>query len=1583
MEHLFMQAFESRDRVAAQVQQHADSYSRILACNLLAAGHQAPEWLIPSATLPQELNGKPIVLTGRQITTPAINRTVFLPLAVPSTLSTKSGDPNGYDAYQGTSCTALGTTNQHEEQQQEQASLTQELTESCTAAKLFSRIQRSRSRQKHIEDRLHGGDRAAKSGSCDGMQDGMHKSNLKTVGSNRAAASSSSVLCDDVPNRAETTSGSGQGGGFCAIQGKSTDFLKCDNNPEDQGVKLDGFPPLIVENKIICSDSDVGVSNNCSVRDSPGVPLLDFSKPNTADSVCHQIPETHLLVEPKILQFDVAESVCMNPSSEQTGQQQESGLKSDHLDLAFTNMSSEDPSSTSSQGPHSMGRLLLNHVRSGHLNHDSASVEQHHKYTSECGHPDLSMPSPNKKPSPTCSAEVLNSTGEPLLHKNIEHIPETNSLGRAYPKVSQPLKIDTLKSNETNCSVVNSLLDNDTMQVVEDTDKPKSHVSPPYSGPLQLPTQLADARFGAHTSPGISPNSLLGADGCNHLSNLQKDDTNSRCSQGRSAELLPPHNFISIYACQSRYLSYRTQSNDKHSNGAAAVNASKSADSELSQEQYLLVRPSLEFNGSISDVETSLGHPPLGMQNEILQADPVSDSINCSSGKLGDDVHVSKACGGSADNRKNESVVPKVSPISSSRTRDKQVTENNAVASSGKNNGKLGQGKEQETPDAKDDVQVIADSCTAENIEKMKSPCTLESCDKNNKHKEDRGHAQKKSAADGFQINGGMPSKRKRIKRQDTVLPNSQDTNPLSPNHQDGIDTHVVTAEKISVETQPSGRYFLRNSGFDHFMFLKSETKNDAVNHSMSVASDVQQNENSSPKLRDRFSLSEVALCNSSSAKALSPNFSNGISSRNVVEEMDLQNYQAQLENIFDVAASSPLASSSMELCSQGENTYLQGERLSVANSNVEHPRMAPQMDEILSESVTLNPANYFSTDSTNIFLSYALDQHGKQASAPVALFHEELSYGSGVEVDKKFRSEDLTGHLLSDDTTPRQKDDDSVEFNDAMPQFESFDFSLPLDSSTTEESTFGSVHDSRQFGTFNSDTSNKYKMSTVSGMRQLLATMSGKAANCLFNDDGRQHSVSIDGRITDIFGSSGLGHKGSFITSDVVASCSSNTANKQDNGENPLTPYAEKYCVGKLSEKNRSVSEHMGSIPELLCFRIDEDSDIAEENDYREILPGSVGNQGQSGRKALQDITGLCQSIGDPASYSIGMIMDTGDTDMTVETCSSELNHDPDLRNDGDNKKPKESCASLLKKGGKMSHSLHNRLSKRETRQSEANPGKRSKPSNIVANVASFIPLVKPKVQPACVKKDVRVKALEAAEAAKRLEEKKRNEREMRKATAKLEREKLKQEKELKQKQEEEQKKKRGADVATRKRQRDEEERREKERKKKCIEEARKQQTRPMERKHANNDKEAHPEAHDNKERQKNLAEAVKVPVKVDEMTGLGGKATNSHNEMVVITDERPKIFGSHCQENIPNSIEESYIMTPYKDSDDEDDDFEHKEESRRRRKLVPSWARGENLENILLSNYVLDVRKIFARKCSSDLSETCPVHIPQRGFR
>nr|CAB3453702.1 unnamed protein product [Digitaria exilis] len=1271
MEHLFMQAFERREWLAAQMQQQVDSYSQTLANSLLAAGHAPPEWLLPSTALPQELNGKPIFLTGRHITTPAANRSIFMPLAVPSTLSSNSEVPNGC-TYPDSNCTALGN-DIHEEEHQDQTSLSHGISEACTADKMFSRIQRSRSRQRHIEDRLNGKDQAAKSGSHDGMEDGKHMSDVGTLGPNRATAPSSSIPCDAAANIAETTSsGPGQDMDFCATQVRSI----------DHGVQLEGFPSHI-ESKIICSNSNIVVSNNSSVRDSLTVPLPDLSKASIADSVCDHIPETHMLVEPKKLQFDGIGSTCMNHTSAQTDQQQESGVKSDHLDLASIIPSTEGPSSTSSQGPHSMGRLSLDHVRLGHLNPDSAPVDQHHKYAIECSQPDLTgMHSPNKKQSLTCLAEASDAMGEPLLQKDTEHIPENYSLERAHPRVSRPLEMDTSNSDDSKfsqrpCSGFNPLLESDTLRAIEDTEKlqaSNSHVSPPYCGPLQLPTQLADSRFGTHALSGTSPNSLLGEDG--HLSKLPKNVRNSQYSQGRSAlslELLPAQICNSNDVCPSSLLCCRTQSTDKHSNGCAAVNNLASAGKELSQEPYLSSRSSLEFNGSIPDAETPSGHPALDMENLMLKANPVPDLVNCYSGKLCDDALVSKVCGGSADDRKNESVVLKVMPSDSyQRTTEMHGTEMNSVVSSEKCNESLHQGKEQVTPHAEDDAQINADSCRSEDIERRKSEFTLDSHEKSSRHQEDRGSAQMRSGAGGVQINGGTSSKRKRIKCKDIVLTSSYDTKPLSPNHHDVTSTHVVTGENFSGRSQPSGRYFLRSSGSGEFMSLKSET----TNHKMSVASDAEQNDNSSHKLRNRSCLSDISLCNSSSAKALSPHFDSGISSKIAVEEMDLNNYQTQLQNVFDVETTSPLPSSSnialdnMELCKQ-------------------------------------------------------------QVSAPIALVHGKLSYGSSIEVDRKFRSEDLTGVLLSDDMIPRQKDDESVDFNDTMPHFESFDFSVPFDSPTTEERTFEILHDSRQFATFGHDVSKKYQMNTLS------------------------------------------------------------------------------------------------------------------------------------------------------------------------------------------------------------------------------------------------------------VKKDVRVKALEAAEAAKRLEEKKQNEREMRKAAAKLEREKLKHEKELKRKHEEEQKKKRDVDVATRKRQRDDEERKEKERKRKCVEEARKQQRQPMERRHANSEKDARPKPSDKKELQKNLAEVVKGQVKHDEMKSLGDEATKSNSEKVVVADERPTVIGSQSQENIPTSLEESYMMTPYKDSDDEDEDFELKEESRRRRKLIPSWARGENLEKILLSNYVLDHREIFERKCSSNLSEICPVHIPQRGFR
>lgn len=90
-------------------------------------------------------------------------------------------------------------------------------------------------------------------------------------------------------------------------------------------------------------------------------------------------------------------------------------------------------------------------------------------------------------------------------------------------------------------------------------------------------------------------------------------------------------------------------------------------------------------------------------------------------------------------------------------------------------------------------------------------------------------------------------------------------------------------------------------------------------------------------------------------------------------------------------------------------------------------------------------------------------------------------------------------------------------------------------------------------------------------------------------------------------------------------------------------------------------------------------------------------------------------------------------------------------------------------------------------------------------------------------------MKALEAAEAAKRLAEKKDNERKIKKEALKVERARLEQENlrqvELQKKRKEDERKKKEADVAARKRQREEEERKEKERKRMRVEEAWRQQ--------------------------------------------------------------------------------------------------------------------------------------------------------------
>jgi hypothetical protein len=395
---------------------------------------------------------------------------------------------------------------------------------------------------------------------------------------------------------------------------------------------------------------------------------------------------------------------------------------------------------------------------------------------------------------------------------------------------------------------------------------------------------------------------------------------------------------------------------------------------------------------------------------------------------------------------------------------------------------------------------------------------------------------------------------------------------------------------------------------------------------------------------------------------------------------------------------------------------------------------MAIQTDENV---IVVNQDDYSSTGSCLTMLpSHALEQDGKQTSSDlVASVHKKLSFDSGMKLDPRCGSEEPARFVLSDDTILRQEGDESVNCNDILPEFECFNVSLPLDSPATAKRTYEALCDPRRFGTLSLDISSKYKeCNTVSGMHQIVETMSKKPTSYSFSGDVRQYSVSSDDSMADTFGSCGLGISGSFLPSDIVASCSSNDSDKHVSGENPLTPAVEKYSLGKLSARVGSISEHMGSIPELSCFRIDEDSGIAEENDCQDMLPESEGNQVQSGRGALQDITGLCQNTENCGHNSLGF-MDTANVDLTSETCSMNLSLNSGLKNDHNSKKPKESCASVIKREGKVSHSLLNRLSKTEVTDnrnqrytSESHLGKRYKLSNIVANVTSFIPHVKPK---------------------------------------------------------------------------------------------------------------------------------------------------------------------------------------------------------------------------------------------------------------
>lgn len=469
-----------------------------------------------------------------------------------------------------------------------------------------------------------------------------------------------------------------------------------------------------------------------------------------------------------------------------------------------------------------------------------------------------------------------------------------------------------------------------------------------------------------------------------------------------------------------------------------------------------------------------------------------------------------------------------------------------------------------------------------------------------------------------------------------------------------------------------------------------------------------------------------------------------------------------------------------------------------------------------------------------------------------------------------------------------------------------------------------------------------------------------------------------------------------------------------------PLTPPVRKFAHGRLSKKRSHSSATASSIPELTCFRIDENTSTIEENDDFVLVEHSSSRNLEisSNVNSLSDETGVYENTSSRSNSRELMVRDSLESVNSDSTCShgfefvgreSKVENKENPKHTNHTKKPQKATGKLSK--------IPSRLSSKssESHGNYQNIRKGSKPSNIISSVSSFVPHIQQKQQGASRLqgvKNIKVKALEAAETAKRLEDQKKLEREKKKAATKLEREKIRQVNtkllKLKQKQREEEKRKKEEYVAARKRQREEEERKIKERKRRCIEETRTLLRECEEKMHYDKDeKDLQQRPMDEKQNkrkqtskglrnlEKGGSNGSQIAAEVqhhtiqyasgttnlcdDKIQAVGG--SDEHNfEMGVVC---PNI-AREANEETPSAIQispdlQSYDMSPYQNSDDEE-----REDSWRKKKYIPMWARRESLSEIILAVQHLDPKEIFSRKRSFDVSQVLPAHpLPQRPLR
>ncbi|KAK6947089.1 Inner centromere protein, ARK-binding domain [Dillenia turbinata] len=463
---------------------------------------------------------------------------------------------------------------------------------------------------------------------------------------------------------------------------------------------------------------------------------------------------------------------------------------------------------------------------------------------------------------------------------------------------------------------------------------------------------------------------------------------------------------------------------------------------------------------------------------------------------------------------------------------------------------------------------------------------------------------------------------------------------------------------------------------------------------------------------------------------------------------------------------------------------------------------------------------------------------------------------------------------------------------------------------------------------------------------------------------------------------------------------------------------------VGKLWNRSKSISSSSEkeriSNPELTCFPIEEGLGTIEENDNIDELADS--SNGSAKKEPLADIT--TESQGPPSisvakavhdRYSLDSVNNETNFTGACNTVKQKLGNHKSSKSRF-NKEMKENLsfsrgANGVRKGNeslcsalyKPKLSSKSSLRKGGPSFSEKDP----KRNNIVANVKSFIPLVQRKqLAPSLTgKRDVKVKALEAAEAAKRLAEKRENERKMKKEAMKLERARLEQENlkqlELMNKKKEEERRKKDANLAARKRQREEEEKIEKERKRKRNEEARKQQREQNRKVSADkehrelNYQESDNMLHEGVESQdetrkiekKKSEDDCRRPETVLPPSGVidGGQVSfvNKNCQASSQCAEIGKPMSTACEGNgsetpvVNTSREQCYEISPYQSSDDEDEDEEEEADEKSNKKFVPSWASKSQLSVAVFSLEGLDPDKIFPLE---SFPSTAEVLIPRK---